>query len=130
MIFRQNVLVDSFAFGRGEDEAPLMDRRFSFGGGVLDPVGEAPVTEIPGPPLVFGLNGEVNAWLKLRLLPVAVDGRSVIVEVVVGYGYPGKNSIPCRNISTIDYSNKFTIIYYLSRCSRINNSERIPWKGN
>lgn len=102
-----------FAFGRGEDEAPLIDRRFSFGGGVLDPVGEAPVTDIPGPPLVFGLSGEVNAWLKLRLLPVAVDGRSVIVEVVVGYGYPGENSIPCRNVSKADYSNKFTIIYYL-----------------
>lgn len=86
-----------FAFGRGEDETPLIDRRLSFGGGVRDPVGEAPVTDIPGPLLVFGRKGDAKGWLKLRLLPVAVEGRSVIVGVLAAsFGErSGEGSIPC-----------------------------------
>lgn len=117
-MFRQKVFVDSasglepagnlgvcsgpFAFGRGEDEAPLIDRRFSFGGGVRDPVGEAPVTEIPGPLLVFGRKGDAKGWLKLRLLPVAVEGRSVILGVfAVGFEEKsGDGSIPCRRFNS------------------------------
>lgn len=123
-MFRQKVFVDSaselepagnlgvklgglvrsgpFAFGRGEDETPLIDRRFSFGGGVRDLVGEAPVTEIPGPLLVFGRKGDAKGWLKLRLLPVAVEGRSVIVGVLAaGFGErSGESSIPCRRFNS------------------------------
>lgn len=91
-----------FDFGLGEDEAPLIDRRFSFGGGVRDPVGEAPVTEIPGPPLVFGRKGDAKGWLKLRLLPVAVEGRSVIVGVlVVSFEKnSGESSVPCKRLES------------------------------
>ena len=45
---------------------------------VLDPVGEELVTEIPGPPLVFG-RSEGEDWVNARLLE-AVEGRSVMAE--------------------------------------------------
>lgn len=145
VIFRQKVFVDSaselepagnlgtklgvlvrsgpFAFGRGEDEAPLIDRRLSFGGGVRDPVGEAPVTEIPGPPLVFGRKGDVKGWLKLRLLPVAVEGRSVIAGGLAAGsgGNSGESSIPCRRLNnrqqmSFSFDNSF-------RCPEFNSFE-------
>lgn len=122
------VLVRSgpFAFGRGEDETPLIDRRLSFGGGVRDPVGEAPVTEIPGPPLVFGRNGDVKGWLKLRLLPVAVEGRSVIVGVlgVSFWENSGESSIPCKRLnSRQQMSLSFDNIL---RCPEFNKFELSP----